>query len=146
MPPTFRGDCFHVEIRHSGASRPVYVSPSLPRDAADGLAQRKRDEADRRGWSVVVDVVPVERKGGKRTMTDYTVTGRAMTLSVETGRACGHLVGIDGEETPDGRDSYAARCSVERDARILAQKLGKTVEVFASHPSCQDWLVCEVGL
>jgi hypothetical protein len=78
------------------------------------------------------------------TMTDYIVTGRAMTLSVETSRACGHLVGIEGEETPDGRDSYAARRSVERDARILARELGKAVEVYASHPSCQDWLVDEV--
>jgi hypothetical protein len=48
-----------VEIRHSGASRPVYTSVPLQHDAAESLALRKRAEADRMGWNVHVDVVPV---------------------------------------------------------------------------------------
>lgn len=73
-------------------------------------------------------------------MIEYTVTGRAMTLSEECSRACGHLEGIDGGQT-DGSAAYRARQEVMRDAEILATKLGKSVEIYAHHPSCQDWVV-----
>lgn len=74
-------------------------------------------------------------------MIDYKVNGRAMTLSVDTSRACGHLVGIDGEPTPDGSAADAVRREIRQDAQIIADTMGKSIEVFASHPSCQDWTV-----
>jgi len=72
-------------------------------------------------------------------MIVYTVSGRAMTLSLETSRACGYLSEFDGEMTPDG--SAAVRREVLHDAQVLADQLGKSVEVYAHHPSAQDWTV-----
>jgi hypothetical protein len=74
-------------------------------------------------------------------MVDYKVNGRSMTLSVETSRACGHLAGMDGEETPDGASADALRREIRQDAQIIADVMGKSIEVYASHPSCQDWTV-----
>jgi len=71
----------------------------------------------------------------------YIVTGRSMTLSVETSRACGHLVGINGESTPDGSSSDAARREIRRDAQILADSLGGAIEIYAQHPNAQDWMI-----
>lgn len=74
-------------------------------------------------------------------MVEYSVNGRAMVLSVETSRACGHLVGMPGESTPDGSSADAVRREVRRDAQVLADRLGKSIEVFASAPDAQDWIV-----
>jgi hypothetical protein len=46
-----------VQIRHSGATHPIYLSPPLSNEAAHTLAKRKRDEADRRGWNIDIDVI-----------------------------------------------------------------------------------------
>jgi hypothetical protein len=79
------------------------------------------------------------------TRTDYTVKGAAMTLSEATSRACGHLAEFPGEEMQDGITSAAWRSEMRLDATVLANTLRKTVEIYASHPTCQPWKVDEVA-
>jgi hypothetical protein len=74
-------------------------------------------------------------------MASWTMHGRAMLLDEATSRECGHLAGINGEDTPDERWARPARDEVRRDAQILANQCRKSVEIYATHPKCQDWVV-----
>ena len=70
-----------------------------------------------------------------------SLRGLAMVLSVETSRACGYLQEFPGEETIDGSNADKARREVRKEAQKQADTTGGGVEVFASGPDAQDWIV-----
>jgi hypothetical protein len=69
-------------------------------------------------------------------MIEYALKGLVMTLSVDTSRRCGHLIGGGGA----GLDS-ATRQEVRADVQLLADQLGKSIEVHATRPDGQSWRV-----
>lgn len=64
--------------------------------------------------------------------------GAALVLTRERTRKCGHLLaeGYDG-----GENAREARYEVTQVARRQATRLGRPVEVFASAPGRQGWVV-----
>jgi hypothetical protein len=70
----------------------------------------------------------------------YWQIGQTITLDDETSRACGHAGDAEGE-TPTPRSCYVARLRVHRIVQSLANSLGKSIEVYASHPSAKPWCV-----
>ena len=66
-----------------------------------------------------------------------------MILDMATSRALGHTSDLDGE-TQDERTVAATHAEIMADAKVLARSLGRTVEVYATHPKCSDWCVAAV--
>jgi hypothetical protein len=73
-------------------------------------------------------------------MIDYSLAGRSITLSVDTSRECGHLAEIEGQ-SPDVARAAAVRREVRADAQIAADALGRSIEIYAQHPSRTPWVV-----
>ena len=69
-------------------------------------------------------------------MIEYALKGLVMTLSVDTSRRCGHLIGGGA----GGLDSATKR-EVRADAQLLADQLGNAIEIDASRPDGQSWRV-----
>jgi hypothetical protein len=65
----------------------------------------------------------------------------AIVLDEATSRACGHLLGIDGEPNTDGVEATMIRAEIRADAQLIADTTGRAVEIRAIHPSCAPWVV-----
>ena len=95
-----------VEIYAGGAS-PVYASGWIDSDAAERLATRKRDEADRRGWNHDVRVVPEPTKVGeaRRPPARIASTGTSTRGTYPKSPSGQYVLTRDGEEVLRGTEN-----------------------------------------